>query len=91
MTTEAMRAQFEAWWSASKYMQVVYSSDATKQAAFDGYQSAMRSPVVAGLVEAARKVERRLVPLLSGKLRDADHADFVAFFAALANFTGDKP
>ena len=43
------------------------------------------------LVEVARVVERRLIPLLSGTLRDIDHADFVAFFAALAKFTQEKP
>lgn len=95
MTTETMRAQFEAW-AVGEELEVTrdgtldqYSSFAV-QSRWEVWQAALHSPAVAGLVEAAGKVEQRLIPLLSGKLRDVDHADFVAFFAALANFTGDK-
>lgn len=103
MTTEAMRAQFEAWigddgeggaFFGKPRLEVDGENefiDPDTYGAWLSWQAALRSPAVAGLVEAAGRVERRLNPLLSGKLQDVDHADFVAFFAAIANFTGDKP
>jgi hypothetical protein len=59
---------------------------AEKVLAFADAAHADMAGEVRELVEAARGVERRLIPLLSGKLHDIDHADFVAFFAALAKF-----
>jgi hypothetical protein len=37
----AMREAFERWWNASKYMQVVISSEGAKQCAFDGWQACL--------------------------------------------------
>lgn len=37
------REAFEAWWYASKYMQVVFSGESTKQSTFDGWQAAWNS------------------------------------------------
>lgn len=43
MTQDEMdRQAFVAWWYASKYMQVVFSSEAQQQAALDGWQAALR-------------------------------------------------
>ena len=99
MTTEAMRAQFETWVTKQSWfvaclgLTMIHDAyiDPCVNSRWQGYQAALRSPATVGLVEAARKVERRLIPLMSGKLQDVNHADFVAFFAALANLTGDKP
>lgn len=53
--TEAMREQFEAWWDSTGY---VFS--ANREMAWKGYQAALRSPAVAGLVEADREYDAAL-------------------------------
>lgn len=52
--------------------------------------AAEASAAVAELIEKSRAVEQRLIPLLSGRLQNIGHDDFVAFFAALANVGGAK-
>jgi hypothetical protein len=42
---DPMRGAFLSWWHASKYMQVVFSSDSTRQVAWDGWQAALQSQV----------------------------------------------
>lgn len=37
-----MMSGFESWWYASKYMQVVFSSDVHKQIALDGWNAAIK-------------------------------------------------
>ena len=41
-TPKEMKANFESWWYASKYMQVIFSPEGHKQIAWDGYQAALR-------------------------------------------------
>jgi hypothetical protein len=42
---DPMRGAFLSWWHASKYMQVVFSSDSTRQVAWDSWQAALQSQV----------------------------------------------
>jgi hypothetical protein len=56
--TEAMREQFEAWaierdWPVDRDEDGGYV-DSFTECAWQGYQAALRSPAVAGLVEAAK-------------------------------------
>ena len=88
MTTEAMRAQFEAWsqnaggYSFDRKPSGRYADIDTVNA-WQGYQAALRSPAVAGLMDAGDFLATNGTP---GMVRRWNAAK-----AALANFTGDKP
>lgn len=43
---DKMYAEFESWWYASKYCQVVTSSESAKQAAWDGWQASRETLVI---------------------------------------------
>jgi len=102
--TEAMREQFEAEFSKPPYEFPMERGNANAgwpgqyrdysvQCAWEGYQAALRSPAVAGLVEALREFEREFL-YLAGRtdfpLQDRNRWSALAATAkaAIAPFTG---
>ena len=98
MTTEAMRAQFEAWVTKQSWfiaclgLTMIHDAyiDPCVNSRWQGYQAALRSPAVAVLVEAATRLRSASHHSTEmGWIGDGD--PWGQIDSALANFTGDKP